>query len=99
SGFGDDPGNTTFLAVPEEATDFAVTQALSPAKWVRAVLDDLGPGRKDATGITRRDLLVFVHGYDNHPPVVLQRQRTLKTDLKQAGYLGGVISFDWPSGD
>ncbi len=97
--FGDDIGGTTFLAVPDQAMDFAGSQAINPAKWVRAVLDELGSGQRDATGIVRRDLLVFVHGYNNEPPIVLQRQRQLKTGLKKAGYLGGVVSFDWPSGD
>jgi Alpha/beta hydrolase of unknown function (DUF900) len=99
TGFGDDPGKTSFLGVKDDATDFDASQSMSPANWVRAVLSSIGAGRKDATGIVRRDLLVFVHGYNNTPPIVLQRQRKLTSDLKEAGYLGGVVSFDWPSGD
>jgi hypothetical protein len=99
AGFGNEPGKTSFLAVPDGANDFAQSQIIGSADWVRAVLEQVGIGRKDATGTIRRDLLVFIHGYDNEPPVVLQRQRKLKADLKKAGYLGGIVSFDWPSGD
>jgi esterase/lipase superfamily enzyme len=99
AGFGNVPGGATFLAVPDQATDFAGSQAVSPAKWVRAVLDELGTRQRDATGAVRRDLLVFVHGYNNEPPTVLQRQRQLKAGLREAGYRGGGVSFDWPSGD
>jgi esterase/lipase superfamily enzyme len=42
---------------------------------------------------------VFIHGYDNTPPIILQRQRILKIGLATAGFKGTVVSFDWPSGD
>jgi pimeloyl-ACP methyl ester carboxylesterase len=96
--YGSTPGKTTFLAVPVNADDFATSQEIGPADWVRAVLSELAVNR-DATGVTRRDLLVFIHGFDNEPPIVLQRHRRLQADLKTFEYAGGVISFDGPSGD
>jgi pimeloyl-ACP methyl ester carboxylesterase len=99
-GYGDTPGPTSFLAVPDTADDFKTSQAIAaPADWVRAVLNDLGAAQKDPTGVVRRDLLVFIHGYNNTPPIVLERHRKLESDLKTFGFQGGVISFDWPSGD
>ena len=96
NGFGSDPGPTSFLAVPDGATDFNPGQAVGPADWVRGVLAGMAPVR-DPSGAARRDLLVFVHGYDNKPPIVLQRQRALRKGLQDAGFHGSVISFDWPS--
>ena len=99
NGFGDTPGRVSFLAVPPDATDFVVSQVIAPAAWVRAVQQQLGQGQRDATGIVRRDLLIFIHGYDNLPPIILQRHRRLQADLATAGYHGGLVSFDWPSGN
>jgi esterase/lipase superfamily enzyme len=52
---------------------------------------------EDMTRLTRRDLLVFVHGFGNEPPIVLQRHRRVQADLRTFGYPGGVGSFNWPS--
>jgi esterase/lipase superfamily enzyme len=71
---------------------------MQPGDWVRAVMGQMTASH-DLTGVTRRDLLVFIHGYDNEPPIVLKRQRVLKQGLTSAGFTGTVISFDWPSGD
>lgn len=96
--FGDNPGPTAFLGVPDNANDFDASQAMGSANWVRAILARL-TSKTDATGVRRSDLLVFIHGYDNEPTIVLQRHRRLQADLTTAGFEGTVISFDWPSGD
>ena len=96
--YGAMPGDTAFLAVPDADDDFAVSQALGSADWVKAVLAQPG-SQADATGLIRRDLLVIIHGYSNTPAFVLQRQRRLRADLASCGYDGGVVSFDWPSGN
>ncbi len=98
SAYGNKPGKTAFLAVPDGKDDFGTNQRMRPADWVRAVLKQI-PAARDATGMLRRDLLVFIHGYDNTPGIVLQRHRRLRADLRDASYGGGVVSFDWPSGD
>lgn len=95
--FGDDIGPAQFLEVPDGAP-MEPSQAIGRADWVRKVIQLTDP-RKDASGATRGDLLVFVHGYDNTPANVLARHRVLKSDLPQHGYKGGLVSFDWPSGD
>jgi alpha-beta hydrolase superfamily lysophospholipase len=98
SAYGNKPGKTAFVAVPDGKDDFGTKQRMRPADWVRAVLKQI-PAARDATGMLRRDLLVFIHGYDNTPGIVLQRHRRLRADLRDASYVGGVVSFDWPSGD
>jgi hypothetical protein len=96
--FGDDPGPTSFLEVPSGANDFDGAQVTGSAIWVKAVLAQLKPFR-DSSGVSRSDLVVFIHGFDNKPPIILQRHRQLQSDLVAAGFDGLVVSFDWPSGD
>jgi len=98
TGFGEEPGPTSFLRVPDTATGFDASQVIGSADWVKDVLALLAPVR-DLSGAVRGDLLVFIHGFDNQPPVVLQRHRRLQVDLTAAGFTGLVVSFDWPSGD
>src|SRR5579875_1767312 len=98
SSFGNDPGPTSFLEVPEGAPTTAPHQAIDSGGWVRKVLAKAGR-KRDETGVVRGDVLVFVHGYDNDPPIVLKRHRRLQADLPRYGYDGAVISFDWPSGN
>lgn len=96
SAFGDDPGPTCFLQVPDGAGTIAPGDAIPRDEWVRKVV--ARAGRKlDGTGVVRGDVLVFIHGYDNEPPIVLQRHRRLQADLPQHGYGGAVVSFDWPA--
>jgi pimeloyl-ACP methyl ester carboxylesterase len=96
--FGDMPGPSSFLEVPDNAAEIAPANALPRQDWVRKVVVLAGL-RRDATGVARGDVLVFVHGYDNTPTFVLQRHRRLMADLARYGYAGTVVSFDWPSGN
>jgi alpha-beta hydrolase superfamily lysophospholipase len=96
STFSDDPGPTSFLEVPDCAPTTAPTQAIPRDDWVRKVIARAGR-KRDGTGAMRGDVLVFIHGYDNEPPIVLRRHRRLQVDLPQHDYNGVVISFDWPA--
>src|SRR5689334_4041042 len=94
--FTDDPGPTSFLEVPDNAPTITANNTISRDEWVRKVVAKAGR-KRDATGVVRGDVLVFIHGYDNEPPIVLQRHRRLQSDLPQYGYTGAVVSFDWPA--
>lgn len=96
SAFSDDPGPTCFLQVPDGAGTIAPSNAIPRDEWVRQVIAKAGR-KLDQTGVMRGDVLVFIHGYDNEPPIVLQRHRRLQADLPQHGYRGAVVSFDWPA--
>jgi esterase/lipase superfamily enzyme len=54
-------------------------------------------GTDPATGRDCGDILVFVHGYNNDLPTVMDRHRMLRENLDRAGFGGIVVSFDWPS--
>ena len=96
--FGDDVGPTTFLQVPATAANTAPADGIPRNDWVRKVIAEAGR-KRDATGVVRGDVLTFIHGSDTTPPIMLQRHRRLKTDLRQHGYAGAVVSFDWPAGN
>jgi pimeloyl-ACP methyl ester carboxylesterase len=96
--FGDEPGSeTVFLQVPD-GREMAPSQAITKKSWVKKVLA-LCPLRDDASGVKRRDLLVFIHGYNNSPAITLQRHRRLKKDLAARGFEGGVVTYSWPAGE
>lgn len=98
-GLGNEPGPTRFLAVPDGANPDR-SHEIPRKAWVADVVAQAASGQKDpVTGHDLGDILVFVHGYNNDPPVVIQRHRLLKQMLGNAGYTGTVVSFDWPSND
>ncbi len=96
--YGDKPGASCFLMVPDQASGIAPQQSVSRDEWVRNIVSAANV-KVDATGEARGDVLVFVHGYNNEPPTVLMRHRKLQADLPTFGFNGAIVSFDWPSGD
>lgn len=90
--FGDDPGKTLLLCVPEDKKP-EPSQAIDSKKWVETLIAEVTASSGNATG----DLLVFIHGYNSNPEIVMERHRGLKNNLKQQGFKGTVVSFDWPS--
>ena len=97
--FTDSPGATTFLKLEDADTaPFNPARAMPGDDWVREVIGQVAKS-KDATGVLRGDVLVFIHGYNNSMADVLTRHRILKRDLPAHGFAGTVISFDWPCYD
>lgn len=103
--FGSEPGPTRWLRVPDGATPSPAHEARSKKEQQRLVDEIMtaAGGGPDAqpepdTGEPPGDLLVYVHGYNNSVQDVINRHRSLRGNLRQAGYQGEVLSFDWPSG-
>jgi pimeloyl-ACP methyl ester carboxylesterase len=97
--FTDRPGATTFLALGDaEAAPFDPGKALAADQWVQQIVAGV-PKQRDATGVVRGDVLVFIHGYNNSMEEVLKRHRLIKQNLPPYGFAGTVVSFDWPCGD
>jgi hypothetical protein len=93
------PNGTTFLKLLDaDQTTESAQRAMSVGAWVDDIVAQL-PQQKDATGVTRGDVLVFIHGYNNTPQLVLARHRVIKKNLAYYGFAGTVVSFDWPSSD
>jgi pimeloyl-ACP methyl ester carboxylesterase len=96
--YTDEPGLTQFLQVPDGALDYAGATPLSPGVWVDQVLG-LAPVSRDATGVSRRDVLVFIHGFNDSISLILQRHRMIRNGLAGQSFGGMVVSFDWPCDD
>lgn len=94
--FGDEPGATRFLKVPGNRSP-APVHGMARTRWIKEVMDASKSGVDPTTRNDCGDILVFVHGYNNDPPVVMKRHRMLKRNLADAGFEGTVVSFDWPS--
>lgn len=96
--YTDDPGPAQFLQVPDTNSDYLHALPLASDVWASQV-QALAPSIKDATGLNRRDVLVFIHGYNNSPSDILKRHRLIHSGLGNHGFAGMVVSFDWPCAD
>lgn len=92
-----EPGATRYLRVPQGIRRYDPSHEVkSRDRWrlaVRAAAD----GVEDEISGTTGDVLVFVHGYNNDMDAITWRTETLQNTLKQQGWRGLVIAFDWPS--
>lgn len=96
--FGSEPATTRFLQIPSNASEPLPDHAVSSRKeWVASIMAESQDTDAVDAPVRDGDILIFVHGYNNHPKDVLYRHRMLKANLHQAGYRGALVSFDWPS--
>lgn len=94
--FGDEPGPTRYLRVPAGAEELEPGHETTSARWRKSVIAAADGVEDDLSGATG-DVLAFVHGYNNTTKSVVWRTRKLAETLKQSGWKGKVIAFDWPS--
>jgi hypothetical protein len=86
--FGNEPGDATFLVVPDNADEFVPQHRVSNEKnWLAKLL----------AGKEVKDLLVYVHGYNMDIPNVVRRHKILKEGLQRNGWKGELVTFAWPS--
>jgi esterase/lipase superfamily enzyme len=91
-----DIGPTRFLMVPQ-GEDPVPGDAVAAGGWYKAVRTQaLWQNAQDEE---RGDILFIVHGYNLSESEVIQRHRQLSRDLRALGFLGVVVSFDWPCDD
>lgn len=95
--FEPEPGTVRFLRVPAGET-YKPQHEMNASEWFEMVRDQ-ADGEADSRVTDGGDVLVFIHGYNNKPEVVAQRQRYLIEDLGAEGFSGVVVSFDWPAND
>ncbi len=95
--FGKDPGPVNFLRVPTSAKAYVPDHIIDREEWATEV-QGLADGDNNPLSVSPTgDVLVFVHGYNNAPDVILTRLRALRANLRAEGWRGHVIAFDWPS--
>lgn len=85
--FGDEPGPTTFLEIPDGVLDISPQYKISQKEFMEHMTKN-----QDI-----HNFLFFVHGYNNSKQDVMTRHFNLKEGLTKAGYAGEIVSFDWPS--
>jgi len=104
--FVSDPGASLYLEVPDGSDGLpAAPVPLLEHKvrrdvWIKRLRQASVWGQDSRIPSKERgDVLVFIHGYNNDQAVVMRRHRQLQRDLRSVGYLGAIVSFDWPSAD
>ncbi|MGF1640352.1 MAG: alpha/beta fold hydrolase [Rhodospirillales bacterium] len=101
--FGNDPGPTRYLLVPDGETPHPERHRLAASEWLKLVVEEaevgLRPVEPDSpvAGYAFGDVLIFVHGYNNSQDAVMHRHNLLQKRLGEHGYKGAIVSFDWPS--
>ncbi|SLN19363.1 hypothetical protein TRL7639_00428 [Falsiruegeria litorea R37] len=95
--FGNEPGASRFLEVPDAATDLNPSQKISKTAWINKILELAKSGTHD--GLSDGEIVMYVHGFNHDTSTVLRRLRAVKAGLKENGFDGVVIAFDWPSAD
>jgi len=101
--FGNEPGSTRYLDVPDSEYPHPERHKLTRTEWVKRLLDRATIGmhveqaKSPVSGYTIGDILIFVHGYNNSIDDIMRRHNLLQKRLKQVGYQGVIVSFDWPS--
>lgn len=95
--FGNEPGASKFLFVPDGQTPNP-SHGVKRTAWANEILKEAQSVKPDESGALGH-VLIFIHGYNNSQATVMERHRKLKKDLRNIGYNGTVVSFDWPSAD
>jgi len=101
--FGNEPGPTRYLEVPSDEIPQSQKHQISQKEWLKRVLTraEVGKYPKDKQSPVSEyaygDILIFVHGYNNSMKDVMHRHNLLQKRLKEQGYKGAIVSFDWPS--
>ncbi|MDP2388152.1 MAG: alpha/beta hydrolase [Bacteroidota bacterium] len=86
--FGNEPGEATFLVVPEDNTSLSPSYKQPTQKaWLAKLL----------AGRELKDILIYIHGYNMDMENVVQRHKILKAGLQQNGWNGELVTFVWPS--
>jgi len=96
--FTDEPGPVRFLKVPASVQSYDARHVISsPNDWA-AEVQGLADGDENPNSIgPKGDVLIFVHGYNNDIPIILDRMRQLRADMVAEGWHGEIVAFDWPS--
>lgn len=84
--FGNEPGKTTYLKVPEGAAVFLPEHKVPLSEFFGDIINQ-----------AQENIIVFVHGYNTEDDDVLNRHRTLRKGFEKAGFTGDLITFAWPS--
>jgi len=95
--FGNEPGGSHFLEVPENTSQLNTDHKITKTAWVKKVTAEAESGV--VNGMPSGDILFYVHGFNTPQTVMIERHRKIRKGLEQNGFAGVVVSFDWPAAD
>ncbi len=84
-------GTPKFLVIDDDS--HAVTEIARPGKWADAVLAQFAGAGKPRHG----DILFLVHGFNVDHDAALAFHAKCRSRLRELGWMGEVVSYDWPS--
>ena len=96
--FTADVGPTRFLRVPVGVVP-ALAHEQSSASWLADVQAAGAWSTPGPAPQPRGDIVFVVHGYNMSEAEVIDRHRRIRLGLEECGFLGVVVSYDWPCGN
>ncbi len=82
-------GKTHYLKAPAGAGDLLKEFIIADRNvWLDDILTS-----------TKEDILIYIHGYNSKVNDIINNHNAIKKGLTQQGFVGEIISFDWPCGD
>lgn len=101
SQYSNEPGDAHYLMLPNNATTpDPNTHQLTQEQWIKKLTQDATtghhPNEHPLAQFKTGNILFFAHGYNNSQEEVIARHKLLDTHLKQHGFTGTIVSFDWP---
>jgi Alpha/beta hydrolase of unknown function (DUF900) len=94
--FGNNPGPTKYLEIPERDAHVSPAQAIPRRAWFDRVTAE-AEVRRNPHNQPVGDVLIYVHGFNVSQAVMLERHRSIRAGLEADGFKGVVVSYDWPS--
>ncbi|RYU70357.1 alpha/beta hydrolase [Aliivibrio finisterrensis] len=96
-----EPGDAHYLILPDDAqTPDIDSHQYSQAEWITKLTQNATnghhPSEHPLADFKTGNILFFAHGYNNSQEEVIQRHKLLDMHLKQHGFTGTIVSFDWP---
>lgn len=91
-GYSNALASPKYLAVPKTADRLDRSHEVGLRQWLTDV-QEAACARPPAKG----NILIFVHGFNTDQWDMLERHRLIRKGLDKQGYVGTVVSFDWPS--
>lgn len=90
-----------YLILPDEAThaDNSIHN-IDQEKWISELTATATTGHHPThhalAHFKTGNILFFVHGYNSSQEEVIQRHKLLDKNLKEQGFIGTLVSVDWP---
>jgi esterase/lipase superfamily enzyme len=93
-----EPGPARYLRTRAGATP-EPGDSIPRKTWLDDIIAAAHTHQDPHTGENCGDILVFVHGFNTSSAELIERHREFHSGLRNEGFAGAFLSFDWPSDD